>query len=67
VLQIVGRRARVSLGAPWADTTPETTIVFVGPAGAMDVADIQRRFDACRARSGLGASLGAALEWMRRR
>lgn len=67
VLQIVGRRARVSLGAAWGDTTPSTTIVFVGPSGAMDPPDIQRRFDMCRARSGLGASLSSALEWMRRR
>lgn len=69
VLQIVGRRARVSLGTPWAEATPNTTIVFVGPRGAMDPADIQRRFDACLAssRGKLEQSFHSALTWMRKR
>jgi G3E family GTPase len=67
VLQIVGRRARVTLGAAWGDTPPETTIVFVGPSGAMDPADVQRRFDACHARTGLVATLTNAIEWLRQR
>ncbi len=69
VLQVVGRRARVSLGSEWADAAPETVIVFVGPSGAMNEVEIRQRFDACRSspRSKLLQPFAAAVEWMRKR
>jgi G3E family GTPase len=68
VLQIVGRRARVSLGSPWGEAEPSSTIVFVGPIGAMNPRDIRHRFDACLAKRGkLPAPLEVALTWIRKR
>ena len=47
VLQVVGRRADVTLLDEWNDKPPRTRIVAIGAPGQMDAADLQRRFDAC--------------------
>lgn len=47
VLQVVGRRADVTLLDEWNGTFPHTRIVAIGAPGQMDAADLQRRFDEC--------------------
>jgi G3E family GTPase len=46
-LQVVGRRASVSLGDEWGARPPGTTIVFVGDAGGLDADALGAIFDAC--------------------
>jgi G3E family GTPase len=66
-LQIVGRRARISLGEPWGEHAPETVVVFIGTAEGFDVDDIQARFEACAVGENRKwpEPLRAALEWVR--
>jgi G3E family GTPase len=67
VLQIVGRRARIDLGAPWGERDRETKLVFIGAERELDAEALRARFDACRAEPGarvLGP-LRAAVEWLR--
>lgn len=47
VLQVVGRRADVTLLEEWNSRAPYTHIVAIGAPGSIDAADLQRRFDAC--------------------
>lgn len=47
VLQVVGRRADVTLLDEWNGRTPHTRIVAIGAPGQMDAVELQRRFDAC--------------------
>lgn len=47
VLQVVGRRADVSLLDEWNDRTPRTQIVAIGAAGAVDAEILQQKFDEC--------------------
>lgn len=47
VLQVVGRRADLTLLDEWNGAPPGTRIVAIGAPGSMDTADLQRRFDAC--------------------
>jgi len=69
VLQIVGRRARISLGEAWGDRTPESVIVFIGAEGKLDPADLRARFDACIVKPGsrLLKPFKHAIEWVRDR
>lgn len=65
-LQIVGRRARIDLGEPWAGRKPETVLVFIGGAAGFDPASLAASFAACGADPGTRPSLlGAAVEWLR--
>jgi G3E family GTPase len=52
VVQVVGRRARVDLGALWAGETPATRVVFLTAGSDLDPEQVRRRFDACRVASG---------------
>lgn len=47
VLQVVGRRADVTLTDGWNGKAPRTQIVAIGAAEQMDTAELQKRFDAC--------------------
>jgi G3E family GTPase len=47
VLQVVGRRADVSLHDGWGDRRPRTQIVAIGAAGSIDADDLKERFEAC--------------------
>lgn len=47
VLQVVGRRADVSLLDEWNGRTPSTQIVAIAAPGSIDAADLRQRFDAC--------------------
>lgn len=48
VLQVVGRRADVTLGEAWDDTQPRTQIVAIGARGSIDPESLTAAFDACR-------------------
>ena len=50
VLQVVGRRADVSLHDGWGDRKPRTQIVAIGAAGSIDADDLQERFESCLAK-----------------
>lgn len=69
VLQIVGRRARIELGEPWGERTPETVIVFIGAREGLDRDALRAAFDACITRPGGagGAGISGAISWIRRR
>ncbi len=47
IVQVVGQRARVIIGAPWDDEKPGTQLVFIGEPGGIDHGELQSRFDAC--------------------
>ena len=47
VLQVVGRRAEVSLDGEWGDRPPRTQIVAIGAPGGIDAAELRKRFDGC--------------------
>lgn len=46
-LQVVGRRADVTLLDEWKGAPPSTRIVAIGAPGGIHAADLCRRFDAC--------------------
>ncbi len=49
IVHVVGQRARLIIGEPWADEKPGTQLVFIGEYGGMDDCELQSRFDACQA------------------
>ncbi|MCP4168394.1 MAG: GTP-binding protein [Chloroflexi bacterium] len=51
VLQVVGRRADVTLGEAWGETTPSTQIVAIGAPGSIDNDKLTAQFEACVADS----------------
>lgn len=67
LLQMVGSRARLTIGEPWGDETPRTDLVFIGEAGATEPAQLQAMFEACRpgASNPLVEKLEDAVSWLR--
>ena len=47
VLQVVGRRADVTLGEAWGKTPPSTQIVAIGAPGSIDEEVLTAQFEAC--------------------
>ncbi|MEA3334737.1 MAG: GTP-binding protein [Chloroflexota bacterium] len=47
VLQVVGRRADVTLGEAWGETTPRTRIVAIGAPDSINPEALTAQFDAC--------------------
>jgi G3E family GTPase len=47
VLQVVGRRADVTLGEAWGDAIPRTQIVAIGAAGSLDPQALTAQFETC--------------------
>lgn len=47
VLQVVGRRADVSLYDEWGDLLPRTQIVAIGSPQGIDSEDLDAKLDAC--------------------
>jgi G3E family GTPase len=68
ILQVVGRRAELSLGEPWGEARPATSLVFIGRRGSLDAASLASMLDACAVRSPGRARLPLrrALTWVRR-
>ncbi len=52
VLQIVGRRAEVSLEGEWGERPPRTQVVAIGAPGGIDGEELRKRFDGCLIESG---------------
>jgi len=55
IFQLVGTRATVEAGGAWAGE-PRTAIVVIGQRGALDLAELERRFDSTLSAAGLVAS-----------
>ena len=51
ILQVVGRRADVTLEEEWGDRRPRTRIVAIGAPGRFDRAELQAHFESCVAES----------------
>lgn len=49
VLQVVGRRADVTLQDEWGERKPRTQIVAIGASGSLDAENLREQFDACLA------------------
>jgi G3E family GTPase len=47
ILQVVGRRADVTLEEEWADRIPRTRIVAIGATGGFDDQELQGHFEGC--------------------
>ena len=48
VLQVVGKRADISLQEEWGSRLPCTRIVVIGAAGSLNEPELRSRFDGCR-------------------
>jgi G3E family GTPase len=69
LMQVVGRRATLTIGEPWQAQKPRTQIVVIGSHGGVDGEALQKLFDACRvsAVEATGSDkLQQALDWVRR-
>ncbi len=69
LMQVVGRRATLTIGEPWQKRQPRTQIVVIGSYGGVDGERLQALFDACRASAVEAAGsdrLQQALNWVRR-
>jgi len=69
ILQVVGRRAELSLGEPWGEVRPATSLVFIGRRGSLDAGSLASTLDACTVRGPGRARLpfDRVLTWVRRR
>lgn len=47
ILQVVGSRVTLTIGAPWGATPPHTELVMIGTPGGIDAAALTRQFDVC--------------------
>jgi hypothetical protein len=69
VLQVVGKRATVTVGEPWGDRDARSQIVVIG-GGALDAAALAARFEACLAANAPHGDLqrltSNVIEWLRR-
>lgn len=70
VLQVVGKRANVSINEAWGTRPPRSQVVVIGAHGAVDPAALTRQFDACLAinapKSELQRLTNSVFEWLRR-
>ena len=48
VVQLVGKRTRVSVTQSWGDKTPYTRIVVIGTHGGVDASELSERFESCQ-------------------
>jgi hypothetical protein len=64
---MVGRRARITAGAPWGGSARQTQLVFIGEQGAIDPQELKQRFDECRPgkSSRLRNWFQDAIDWIR--
>ena len=52
LLQLVGRRAVVSVNRPWGEATPRTRLVFIARSGTCDFPAIEQALNRCHAEEG---------------
>lgn len=69
VLQVVGKRASITLDRAWADAPKTSQIVVIGAQGTLDTDELQAVFDACLAanapKSELERLTNTVFEWLR--
>ncbi len=66
IMQLVGRRAELSLGHPWGDQHPRNDLVLVGAPGTLDREQLAAQFSGCEGNSD-GGALATALGWFQRK
>ncbi|MCW5874321.1 MAG: GTP-binding protein [Anaerolineales bacterium] len=64
IVQVVGARVRITLGAEWGAEPPRTRLVFIGQSN-FDAARLERGLQAAAAGGDEAPGVGAVLEWMR--
>jgi G3E family GTPase len=64
IVQMVGRRIQVRLGAAWGETPRESRVVVIGGPDALSDAELARRLDACVYRT-IGERVRSALAGLR--
>lgn len=66
VLQLVGKRASLTLAGKWGDDTPRTQIVMISSHGGIDHTVLQTQLEACVLEEDLAnANIPDRTEWMR--
>ena len=70
ILQMVGKRASLTLADEWGDGPPRTQIVMIASHGGLDAGALRRQLEACVVEGALPAAEGeerAKTEWTRKR
>ena len=70
ILQMVGKRASLTLADEWGDEPPRTQIVMIASHGGLDVEGLRTQLKACIVAETLPATVGqktAKTEWTRQR
>ena len=70
ILQMVGRRASLTLAGEWGDEPPRTQIVMIASHGGLDVEGLRTQLEACTVADTLPAAVRqktAKTEWTRQR
>ena len=70
ILQMVGKRASLTLADEWGDGPPRTQIVMIASHGGLDVGALRTQLEACVVGGALPAAAGeerAKTEWTRER
>lgn len=66
ILQVVGKRVRITVGEPWGQEIPHSQVVFIATAGGLDAHALSQQLDECVASANRETSrLKAAVEWVR--
>lgn len=70
ILQVVGRRVSLTMGAPWGDETPHTQLVMIAEQDGLDTSEIEMQLASCISsnvpRYEVDALVGTVLKWLRR-
>ena len=69
ILQMVGKRASLTLADEWGDEPPRTQIVMIASQGGLDVETLHTQLEACIVEATLPAAAGqrtAKTEWTRK-
>ena len=69
ILQMVGKRASLTLADEWGDEPPRTQIVMIASHGGLDAGALRRQLEACVVGGALSAAEGeerAKTEWTRK-
>ncbi len=67
VLQMVGKRVRLTLAEPWGDEKPRNQVVVIGSHGSIDAGELRKRFEFALAKnaSQRNSGLPDVVEWLR--
>jgi G3E family GTPase len=64
LLQVVGRRASLTVDAPWGDAAPQSQLVFIAEAGAPDADAVQSALEGALQRSQPTTDFGRLRRWV---